>query len=71
MLSENLKDDVLVKNFNLVRSKNIISKLYYVFVGWFRLVKTIKDEEIQTVISFLFHSNLYAKLAKVFSFSKI
>ena len=70
VLSEYLKDDVLVKNFNLVRSKNIISKLYYVFVGWFRLVKTIRDEEIQTVISFLFHSNLYAKLAKVFSQNK-
>jgi len=70
VLSESLDNDVIVKNYNLVRSKNIISKLYYVFVGWFRLVKTIRDEEIQTVISFLFHSNLYAKLAKVFSQQK-
>ena len=70
VLSTNLNNDVIIKNFNLVRSKNVFSKLYYVFVGWFRLVKTIKDEEIQTVISFLFHSNLYAKLAKIFSLKK-
>ena len=69
VLSENLNNEVIIKNFNLVRSKNIFSKLFYVFVGWFRLVKTIKEEEIQTVISFLFHSNLYAKLAKIFSTS--
>ena len=70
VLSENLNNDVIIKNFNLVRSKNIFSKLYYVFVGWFRLVKTINDEEIKVVISFLFHSNLYAKLAQIFSSHK-
>ena len=69
ILSSEFNQRVIIKNFDLVRSKNIFSKLFYIFIGWFRLKKVIKDENITTVISFLFHSNLYAKLVKLFSTS--
>lgn len=70
ILSKNLNNDVIVKNFNLVRSKNLFSKIYFVFIGWFRILKIINENEINTVVSFLFHSNFYVKLVKIFSKKK-
>lgn len=70
VLSDYLNEEVIIKNFNLVRSKNLFSKIFYVFIGWFRIVKVINENEIRNVISFLFHSNLYAKLAKIFAKKK-
>lgn len=71
VLEQYLDERVKVKNFHLKRSSNVFSKIFYVLIGGYRLYKLIKNENIQNMITFLFHSNLYGKFVKLLNRQKI
>jgi len=71
VLQQTLNEKIIFKNFKLNRSSNILSKIYYVWFGSFRIINLIKEEEITTVFTFLYHSNLLGKIIKILSKKKI
>lgn len=71
VLQQKLNKEVYFKNFKLNRSSNIFSKIFYVCFGSYRLVNLIKEEDISTVFTFLYHSNLLGKIIKFLSKKRI
>lgn len=71
VLKKYIDEKVEVKNFHLKRSSNVFSKIFYVVIGGYRLYKLVKSENINHMITFLFHSNLYGKFVKLFTRHRI
>tara|TARA_B100000700_G_scaffold319385_1_gene414443 strand:+ start:6299 stop:7387 length:1089 start_codon:yes stop_codon:yes gene_type:complete len=67
ILSHELDERVIVKNFKIGKARSIFSKIYYVFLGIAKLIKLSNSNNIGITISYLFHSNLVGKLVKKFS----
>ena len=66
ILSFELDSKVLTYNFKLGKSKNIISKLFYMVIGIKNLIRIINENNITKIISFLFHSNVIARILTIF-----
>ena len=58
ILSFELDSKVLTYNFKLGKSKNIISKLFYMVIGIKNLIRIINENNITKIISFLFIQTL-------------
>ena len=67
ILSNELDERVIVKNFKIGKARSIFSKIYYIFLGIAKLIKLSNYNNIGVTISYLFHSNLVGKIVKTFS----
>lgn len=71
ILSTELSPKISVNNFKLRNAKNPLTKFFYFCLGVMKLSRLIKNKEITTTITFLFHSNVVGKLLKIISKEKI
>ena len=71
ILSTELSPKISVNNFKLRNAKNPLTKFLYFCLGVVKLSRLIKNKEITTIITFLFHSNVVGKLLKIISREKI
>ena len=71
ILSTELNPKISVNNFKLRNAKNPLTKFLYFCLGVVKLSRLIKNQEITTIITFLFHSNVVGKLLKIISREKI
>ncbi len=71
ILSTELSPKISVNNFKLRNAKNPLTKFFYFCLGVMKLSRLIKNKEITTTITFLFHSNVVGKLLKIISKEKM
>ena len=71
ILSDELNPKIIINNFKLRNARNPITKIIYFFLGVIKLVNLVKKNQIKTVITFLFHSNVVGKLLKIICRNKI
>ena len=70
VLSETLDAKVSVNNFKLRNASSQLSKLFYFFKGVYKLRKLIDENNIDTMVSFLIHSNIIGKILLIFNRKK-
>ena len=71
VLSETLDAKVSVNNFKLRNASSQLSKLFYFFKGVYKLRKLIDENNIDTMVSFLIHSNIIGKILLIFNRKKM
>ena len=59
---ESIKFKHSCKKFQISKSKNVYSKMFYFILGLTDLIKLVNKYKISKTVTFLFHSNFVGKL---------